>query len=121
MSSGSKRAWDGVEAESLKRSRDREPRDWRDVHLRSPRAKSPVSRRDSVDKRGGGGYNSRGDYGGRGSEHRVRRDGHSRRGNPYREDLPHHSSAPERVHRSPQELNGRPCPPKDDSEKEEGE
>jgi hypothetical protein len=54
-SAGSKRSWKGhaAESHSHKRHRD-EPRDWRDVHLKSPtdkRSKSSSSRRDSIDKR----------------------------------------------------------------------
>ncbi|KAG1837890.1 hypothetical protein C8R48DRAFT_115626 [Suillus tomentosus] len=54
-SAGSKRSWEGhaAESHSHKRHRD-EPRDWRDVHLKSPtdkRSKSSSSRRDSIDKR----------------------------------------------------------------------
>ncbi|RPD55298.1 hypothetical protein L226DRAFT_205579 [Lentinus tigrinus ALCF2SS1-7] len=49
--SGSKRAWEGNDAESHKRPRE-DPRDWRDVHLDSPRRKAPHSgRRDSHDRR----------------------------------------------------------------------
>jgi len=130
-SSGHKRTWDGVEVESHKRSRDREPRDWRDVHLRSPNNKSPISRRDSIDKRSGG------DHSGRGIDHRwsdngrdkVRRDGdrardrdhHGRRDGLHKDDPAHRSSASARVHRSPRQSNGHSHPVKDDSEKEEGE
>lgn len=52
VSSGSKRPWDGGhEQSSHKRSRD-DARDWRDVHLRSPRRPSPHRRRDSRDRGG---------------------------------------------------------------------
>jgi len=52
VSSGSKRVWDDAETESHKRPRE-EPRDWRDVHLKSPRRKAPISKRESFDRRGG--------------------------------------------------------------------
>ncbi|KJA15191.1 hypothetical protein HYPSUDRAFT_1070098 [Hypholoma sublateritium FD-334 SS-4] len=42
VSSGQKRSWDGVENEANKRARDRdEPKDWRDVYLKSPGRKPP--------------------------------------------------------------------------------
>ncbi|KAI0648515.1 hypothetical protein C8Q79DRAFT_1008829 [Trametes meyenii] len=44
VSSGSKRAWDGLnDADSHKRPRE-DPRDWRDVHLESPRRKPTPDR-----------------------------------------------------------------------------
>lgn len=50
VASGSKRAWEGNnDADSHKRPRE-DPRDWRDVHLDSPRRKPPPGRRDTEDK-----------------------------------------------------------------------
>ncbi len=62
-SSGSKRAWDGPnDTESHKRPRE-DARDWRDVHLDSPRRKGPGRRdTDDLDRRGGDRRPSRGDY-----------------------------------------------------------
>ncbi|RDB19227.1 Serine/threonine-protein kinase prp4 [Hypsizygus marmoreus] len=56
VNSGHKRSWDGADHDSHKRPRE-EPRDWRDVHLKSPSRKPPPpsGRRDSVEKRGGDG------------------------------------------------------------------
>ena len=92
LSSGSKRSWDGQGEPHRKRHRE-EPRDWRDVHLKSPRhfgGGSRTSRRD-------GGESRRGEYdrgGSRRSSHRPSNETPS---------------------------NGTIHPPKDDSEKEEGE
>ncbi|KAI1785638.1 kinase-like domain-containing protein [Ganoderma leucocontextum] len=63
VSSGSKRAWDGPnDTESHKRPRE-DARDWRDVHLDSPRRKGPGRRdTDNWDRRGGDRRPSRGDY-----------------------------------------------------------
>ena len=65
VSSGSKRAWEGNnDAESHKRPRE-DTRDWRDVHLDSPRRKPPPGRRDTEDRdrRASGGRPPRaGDY-----------------------------------------------------------
>ncbi|KAH7911111.1 kinase-like domain-containing protein [Hygrophoropsis aurantiaca] len=60
ISAGAKRPWEGssshgnLDSNSYKRQRDREdPRDWRDVHLNSPRGKRGTldSRRESTDRR----------------------------------------------------------------------
>ena len=65
--SGSKRPWDGsVDRDTTKRPRD-DSKDWRDVHLRSPRGKPSVDRRDSADRR-------RDDYKPRSRERDHRRD-----------------------------------------------
>ncbi|KAF5345349.1 hypothetical protein D9758_008465 [Tetrapyrgos nigripes] len=51
MSAGSKRTWDGSFGDNRDSKRIREdPKDWRDVHLKSPSRKS-WTRRDSYDKR----------------------------------------------------------------------
>ena len=63
VSSGSKRPWDGPnDTGSHKRPRE-DARDWRDVHLDSPRRKGS-GRRDSndLDRRGGDRRPPRGDY-----------------------------------------------------------
>jgi serine/threonine-protein kinase PRP4 len=50
VSSGIKRTWDSVEIESNKRPRSREePKDWKDVYLKSPSSKAPVERRHTRD------------------------------------------------------------------------
>jgi serine/threonine-protein kinase PRP4 len=60
ISSGSKRPWDGVESDAYKRHREREePRDWRDVHLKSPSSRK-APRRGSVDRRVSSDYGSHG-------------------------------------------------------------
>jgi hypothetical protein len=123
VSSGSKRVWDDAETEFQKRPRE-EPRDWRDVHLKSPKRKAPISKRESFDRRGGldsgrrrGGdadYRRTSDY----TRDRARRDDRdSGRRDDYRRQDNYRRSPPN----SPR-TNGRPHPPKRDSEeKEEGE
>lgn len=81
ISAGQKRSWDGVEHET-KRPREREePKDWRDVHLRSPARKPPNSRqqngRRSPDRHDGG--SRRGAH----SNGRRRRDLNYRRSSDY--------------------------------------
>ncbi|KAJ8595834.1 kinase-like protein [Rhizopogon salebrosus TDB-379] len=143
-SAGFKRTWEGhgdAESHLHKRHRDG-PRDWRDVHLRSPsdnHSKPSSSRRDSVDKREHG--QSREDSR-RPSEHsrdldrnRDRRDGrdrertrerdrdrdreHRRREDDRRDG--HRRRTPPRNHRSPAPSNGHSHQAKDDSDREEGE
>ncbi|GBE82867.1 Serine/threonine-protein kinase prp4 [Sparassis crispa] len=123
-----------------------DPRDWRDVHLRSPRRKPPHSRRessgrrDSIDRRPRGDYVVRsreydsrhsGDYGRdrdrRDNQERERdRDYHSRREDVRRDDQRRDDNrrrtppAP-REHHSAGPSNDRPHAPRDESEKEEGE
>ncbi|KAG1854794.1 kinase-like domain-containing protein [Suillus subalutaceus] len=142
-SAGSKRSWEGhaAESHSHKRHRD-EPRDWRDVHLKSPtdkRSKSNSSRRDSIDKREPG--RSREDPR-RPSDHsrdwdrdKDRRDGRDRdrdrerdrdrdREHRRREDDrkdEHRRRTPPRNRRSPAPSNGHSHQAKDYSDKEEGE
>lgn len=127
MCSGSKRSWDGVEAESHKRPRERdEPKDWRDVHLKSPRRKIPI-RRDNLDRRGS-------DYGGHGRSKGVdRRSSDYGRDKARREDRDrerdreHHTrrddASPEDVRRNSISSRDRRLvhAGHDDSEKEEGE
>jgi serine/threonine-protein kinase PRP4 len=127
MSTGSKRAWDGAVSDSdwqNKRPRE-EPRDWRDVHLKSPRRPAAGgSRRESTGGR-------RDDYGRdhrrasdhpRGHRRDDYRDYHERRDDSRKEELPYDSptSAARRPLSRPS--NGHAHKPlKDDSEKEEGE
>ena len=49
--SGSKRPWDGTPDKDVHKRAREESRDWRDVHLRSPRGNLPAERRDSTDRR----------------------------------------------------------------------
>ncbi|KAF8889812.1 hypothetical protein BD779DRAFT_303235 [Infundibulicybe gibba] len=91
VSSGSKRTWDGVEGEGYKRQRGREePRDWRDVHLKTDHRKTLPSRHDSADRRDNDGrkrsepeYRRSSDYGKdkirRGDGERSKRDDSRRR------------------------------------------
>ena len=146
--SGSKRPWDGnVDTDTHKRPRE-DSKDWRDVHLRSPRGKpGTADRRDSVDRRRGE-YRPRSrdrdhrrDYArdrrdDRSREHRYDRDRErererdrdrdhrARRDDSRRED----ERRDEYQRRSPPGpttlngyLNGRASTPKAESEKEEGE
>ncbi|KAF8162657.1 kinase-like domain-containing protein [Crassisporium funariophilum] len=74
VTSGQKRSWDGSENEANKRPRDRdEPKDWRDVHLKSPRP-PPVRQHN---ERRSPGRGRGGDSGGS----RRRNGDHSRRAN----------------------------------------
>lgn len=142
-SAGLKRSWEGhaAESHSHKRHRD-EPRDWRDVHLKSPTdkpSKSSSSRRDSVDKREPG--RSREDSR-RPSDHsrdwdrdKDRRDGRDRDRDRERDrdrDREHRRReddrkderrrrTPPRNRRSPALSNGHSYQAKDYSDKEEGE
>lgn len=79
--SGAKRSWEGSEVVSHKRPRERDDaRDWRDVHLRSPRHKTHTGGRESVDRRDVGERRSR-----HGSEYRGSRDHDHRRSSDYRD------------------------------------
>ncbi|KIJ98037.1 hypothetical protein K443DRAFT_681086 [Laccaria amethystina LaAM-08-1] len=52
ISSGHKRSWEGVDDGLHKRPRDREePKDWRDVYLKSPGRKPPPGPKDSLERR----------------------------------------------------------------------
>ncbi|PFH53527.1 hypothetical protein AMATHDRAFT_54690 [Amanita thiersii Skay4041] len=141
LNSGSKRAWDGVDSDSSKRARGREDyRDWKDVHLRTPSRRSSTerrhsrdrdldSRRTSYDRR----YDRRDrdldhrrstDYG-RGRDRsgkRDERDWHKERERERRGDMYAHDER-SRITKSssPRSTNGHVHPPKDDSEREEGE
>ncbi|EGN96450.1 hypothetical protein SERLA73DRAFT_186186 [Serpula lacrymans var. lacrymans S7.3] len=129
LSAGSKRVWDGYDSESRKRPRDREePRDWRDVHLKSPRRKTE-SRRDSTDRRDSGhgrprDYDQR-KYGDNNREKDKRddreRDSRSRRDHESKDDRRKRSSPSTRDRRSPTSSNGHAHQAIQDSEKEEGE
>src|SRR3954471_20308676 len=92
VSAGSKRSWDGVVEPSSyhKRSRE-EPRDWRDVHLKSPGHTGHTTRVEGVgSRRGGEEYSAHrrgGDYGrggnfGRGSDYGRDRSRREDRGRP---------------------------------------
>ncbi|KAF9481290.1 kinase-like protein [Pholiota conissans] len=73
VSSGQKRSWDGAENEAKKRPRDRdEPKDWRDVHLKSPGRKPSSGRHHGSDRgrRSPARHDSR--RGGNSSSHRRR-------------------------------------------------
>lgn len=145
--SGSKRPWDGsTDTDSHKRPRE-SSRDWRDVHLKSPRGKPVPDRRDSIDRRRGE-YRPRSrDRDGRRDRGRERREDRSRerrhdrdrdrareRDRDYydRRDETRRDAGRRDEHRrlSPSGLppnlsnghtNGRAVTPKADSEKEEGE
>ena len=120
--SGSKRNWESrYDADyQNKRPRDVGPKDWREVHLTSPKGSRNLNgsgsggrgmdrrdywRRDDY-RKGGSGRDRRDDYD-RDRDHRSRQDS-SRRRSPYSN----------RDRRSPHISNGHP---KEDSEKEEGE
>ncbi|KAG1778357.1 kinase-like domain-containing protein [Suillus placidus] len=140
-SAGSKRSWEGhaAESHSHKRHRD-EPRDWRDVHLKSltdKHSKPSSSRRDSVDKREPGRSREDSwrpndysrdwdrDKGRRDSRDRDRerdrdRDREHRRREDDRKDE-HRRRTPPRNRRSPALSNGHSYQAKDYSDKEEGE
>lgn len=79
VSSGSKRSWEGTsEPSSHKRPREREDtRDWRDVHLRSPRSKPSSNRKDAIDRRDSL-DRRRAEYGGRSRDYDHRRRDYSR-------------------------------------------
>lgn len=115
VSSGSKRTWEGVDNESYKKQREREePKDWREVHLRSPARKTSASRRHSADRRGDGGRRRGGDSDYRrtndNGRDRPRRDDRERG---YRDEIRRLDS-----HTLPRHTNAQK---KDDDEKEEGE
>ncbi|KAG2360477.1 kinase-like domain-containing protein [Suillus spraguei] len=138
-SAGLKRSWEGhaAESHSHKRHRD-EPRDWRDVHLKSSTDKPSKSRRDSADKREPG--RSREDSR-RPSDHsrdwdrdKDRRDGRDRDRDRERDrdrDREHRRREDDRKderrrrspqnRRSPAPSNGHSYQAKDYSDKEEGE
>ncbi|KAF7777722.1 hypothetical protein Agabi119p4_3794 [Agaricus bisporus var. burnettii] len=115
-----KRPWEGTDLnDSAKRHRGKDdPRDWRDVHLKSPAHRSP-GRRTSPDRR---------DY--RRRKSRERRDEPYRRPREYSRDRSRrgreHSRRRDGSHRRDDHGSRRsasprpPCPPQDD-EKEEGE
>ncbi|KAF7791035.1 hypothetical protein EIP86_001994 [Pleurotus ostreatoroseus] len=136
--SGSKRPWDGnTDTDSHKRPREGS-RDWRDVHLKSPRRKPAADRRDSVDRRKGE-YRPRSrDRDGRRGRGRDRRDDRSRERRHDRErerdrerdrgynDRRDDSRRDDRRRHSPSsqlngQANGRTVTPQEESEKEEGE
>ncbi|KAG1731200.1 kinase-like domain-containing protein [Suillus paluster] len=137
-SAGLKRSWEGhgaAESHTHKRHRD-EPRDWRDVHLRSPsdkRSKPSSSRRDSVDKREPGRSKEESrrpsEYSRDWDRDKDRRDGRERdrdrdrehrRREDDRKDERRRRTSP-RNHRSPAPSNGHSYQEKDYSDKEEGE
>ena len=145
VSSGSKRAWDGIDHHGSvsKRARDRDDsaRDWRDVHLRSPNSrKPPPNRREVSDRRDGSDRRHRGEYRPRSrsrdrdyrrSNDRERRDYrdreperdrdyHSRREDSRKDDNYRHSP-PIRDPIPSGSINGIHRSPKEESEKEEGE
>lgn len=122
VSAGFKRPWDGVEQDSHKRQKDREePKDWRDVHLKSPKTNGPPPRRDSVDRRS---FSDRGGRGRGDGDRRKTSDGgyksrrddrhHTRREDSKRDSKPRRSTPPRQPNEHSQPL-------KDDSEREEGE
>jgi serine/threonine-protein kinase PRP4 len=128
--SGSKRLRDGSPENQYKRPRE-ESRDWRDVHLRSPRGKPPIDkdRRDNTDKR-------RNDYRPRSRDYERRRPrGYSRERERDRErdrrhdrERDYHSRRDDsrkddrRRHESPRRHSiGNAIPRQEDSEREEGE
>ncbi|KAI0074693.1 kinase-like protein [Panus rudis PR-1116 ss-1] len=143
VSSGSKRAWEGgydSSSSSHKRPRERDdPRDWRDVHLRSPKSPRRSSgRRDSVDRREYRGRSReydhrrssdyRGDYRDRDRDRRDDRD-RERRDDRDRDRSKHHDHRSYRDPDQRESRQGSAAPPtnghspivRDDSEKEEGE
>jgi serine/threonine-protein kinase PRP4 len=129
ISSGSKRPWDGVESDPYKRHRERdEPRDWRDVHLKSPSGRK-APKREGVDRRGHSDYgpynrHSRGlerkrsgDYG----KDRARKDDRERdRERSARKDDGRIGDVHRATPPSSRQTNGH-SHPAPDSEKEEGE
>lgn len=143
VSSGSKRSWEGNEASSNKRAREKEdPRDWKDVHLSSPKRREDRRRHDYRDEhrdehhsrsREHDHYRRSGDY-----RDRDRREGRDRdrerdrardrdhgsrrdvdKDGLRRDDSRRHSPAPRHANGRTAEL--RDGTPKVDSEKEEGE
>ncbi|KII89474.1 hypothetical protein PLICRDRAFT_109520 [Plicaturopsis crispa FD-325 SS-3] len=121
MPSGSKRAFEGSHGpEPHKRPRGSdEPRDWRDVHLRSPKNPKHADRRVSSDRRGSGRRD--GDYGRDSSRDGRERNRDRRRDDPRRDEHRRHSPLSARGHRSPRSANGAEHSRKEETEKEEGE
>src|SRR5277367_4446838 len=102
ISSESKRSWDALDAEPHKRLRNREePKDWRDVHLKSPRRNNPASGR-VIDRRTTGEYSGSGrrspDHRRKNKHSRVSRDRDREEGYTRRSDS-RRSPASERDHR----------------------
>lgn len=113
MPAGSKRTWDGagggaVESRDRKRTKD-DPKDWRDVHLKSNSSKiSPNSRRDGYDR----------DRRNRHDSERIRRSrehGKPRRDRDDSRDRRSEVSSPRASH------SRHYTPKRDEEEKEEGE
>ncbi|KAF9032940.1 kinase-like domain-containing protein [Panaeolus papilionaceus] len=128
VSSGQKRSWEGSENGSNKRYRDKEePKDWRDVHMRSPARKPPLSSKyHGSDRRSPSYYDNR-----RGSDSssRKRKDSdyyrssefrESRHGRDDRDSGRRERHRVEDVSRSPRR-RGRSTDKKADDEREEGE
>lgn len=118
LTAGIKRGYEGDDSSSRKKARDREqPKDWRDVHLDSPRRPSKRS-------------HSRGDKDPRRPNNRDRgndRDRDNKRhhgSNDHRRDRHHHSPRPSSKPRNGDSRSGRKSPRPvvhPDSEREEGE
>ena len=127
--SGSKRPWDGAPDKDVHKRPREDSRDWRDVHLRSPRGKPHSDRRDypqrSRDYERRRSRDLSRDGGRRDDKERDRdrerrhdreraRDSYSRRDEPRRDDRRRHGSP----RRQPE---GSGPARHEDSEKEEGE
>lgn len=143
VNSGFKRAWNGTENEPQKRPRSREePKDWKDVHLRSPTTRVVPDRRHTRDHDSDRrvGLDRRPDRRDRDSEYRRTaehgriRDRSRRRDDREREKekerhrvgrdenfYPDHSSTSRTQTMSPKSANGQVSQLRDDSEREEGE
>jgi serine/threonine-protein kinase PRP4 len=144
VNSGFKRAWDGTEIEPHKRPRSREePKDWKDVHLRSPTNRVTSDRRHTrdydSDRRAGpdrrpdrrdrdSDYRRTAEHG-RAQDRSRRRDDREREKEKYRvgkdENFYRDHSSMSRTQtvspKSPKSANGHVPQPRDDSEREEGE
>lgn len=116
VNSGYKRTWDGVENDTNKRSRGHgdSPRDWRDVHLKSPAHKAPPPsiRHSSTDRRDEG--SRRRDDHRRGSDYGRESGRRDDRDRGYRDERPKSQS---KIHH----MNGHARPTEESEEKEEGE
>ena len=121
--SGQKRSWEEVETEANKRARDRDGRDWRDVHLKSSHRKS-AGRGHGRDRRSPGCHDSNGRRGGETTSRgaRISNSDSKRQGDSCNNKDDRKRSDRRRRSRSPQS-GGRSQPkgPRIEDEKEEGE
>lgn len=122
---GQKRSWEEVEIEANKRARDRDGRDWRDVHLKSSHRKS-AGRGHGRDRRSPGYHDSNGRRGGEPTSRgaRVSNSDSKRQGDSYDKHNPDDRKRGDRHRRSrsPQSRGqSQPRGSRVEDEKEEGE